>query len=491
MSRDAARARTLGGSGGGRHPHAAQREMAVAAYGGRRSAAAKPRHSHASNTGPKLSQQLQPHKGPKRKPPHRAGGLTAHPRARFPTNFPQRVADGSEHNAQILTVDRDAPPPGLDENLPGPNCATAALPHAEMATERAKRQQRPSSRQQRSPPIPIAGRPASSAGASAASAAAAPDGIASALSELASLQRLAKDPLDEARYARPQTAAGAIGGSPGAAGLAPGTAVSRAADEEEESADKLRVRLSAAEAVMRKLHRRNSQLEESAKESAARPQTAAAVPGEEDTGAQLLAGADEQALFLLQQKEADLQQMRDYTAQLSEQLRSAEAQQQQGRPAAATASATDSGEYRDRYMRMRSDYRSLLRSRVGSLKRTTVQQQQREQSELLGKLDAALQEEAELHRRESQRLNEELYLREKQSCDWHVERRILESRLAEMDKSLRMRDEIDGAIESKMSALFARLQSLESQNIQLEQANEQLKTQVSGGGSGDGGGPPV
>ena len=83
-----------------------------------------------------------------------------------------------------------------------------------------------------SPPIPIAGRPASSAGASAASAAAAPDGIASALSELASLQRLAKDPLDEARYARPQTAAGAIGGSPGAAGLAPGTAVSRAADEE-------------------------------------------------------------------------------------------------------------------------------------------------------------------------------------------------------------------------------------------------------------------
>ena len=55
--------------------------------------------------------------------------------------------------------------------------------------------------------------------------------------------------------------------------------------------------------------------------------------------------------------------------------------------------------------------------------------QMREQHQLLEQLDAALKEEADLHRRESSRLNEELYMQEKKECDWFVERRLLEEKV--------------------------------------------------------------
>lgn len=51
-----------------------------------------------------------------RKPPARTG---AGPRARFPSNFPHRVADGSTDNAQVFTLDREGPPP-LDSRAAGP-----------------------------------------------------------------------------------------------------------------------------------------------------------------------------------------------------------------------------------------------------------------------------------------------------------------------------------------------------------------------------------
>eukprot|EP00967_Tisochrysis_lutea_P103496 scaffold156272_cov29-Tisochrysis_lutea.AAC.1 len=182
--------------------------------------------------------------------------------------------------------------------------------------------------------------------------------------------------------------------------------------------------------------------------------------------------------------------MRDYTAQLQERLQSVAAlQMENGNEASGSGVServeTANAEYRDRYLRMRNDYRSLLKSRVGSIKKATPISRQSEQAVLLSQLDAALQEEADLHRRESQRLNEELYRQEKRSCDWHVERRILETRLAEMEGSIKQRDEIDGAIEKKMAALFTRLQQLESANLQLEQTNEELMSKVGASAGGN------
>ena len=92
-----------------------------------------------------------------------------------------------------------------------------------------------------------------------------------------------------------------------------------------------------------------------------------------------------------------------------------------------------------------------------------------------GDLDSALKEEAELHRLESQRLNEELYLQEKRQCDWYVEKHTLQQQMGGMQQELAQRDELDGEIESKMAALFSRMKRLEDENIQLAETNEVLR----------------
>lgn len=62
----------------------------------------------------------------------------------------------------------------------------------------------------------------------------------------------------------------------------------------------------------------------------------------------------------------------------------------------------------------------------GLEKDSSVGVQEQERNVLLEQLDVALRDEAELHRKESQRLNEELYLQEKKTCDSYVEKRLLQ-----------------------------------------------------------------
>jgi len=142
------------------------------------------------------------------------------------------------------------------------------------------------------------------------------------------------------------------------------------------------------------------------------------------------------------------------------------------------AAAARNAEYRERYMRMRSEYRQLLRSRTDSIKKEGRLSQEVERNALLGQLEHALRDEADLHRKESQRLNEELYLQEKKTCDGYVEKRLLQDRLAALEAEIQQRDSLDGEIDSKMVSLFNRLKQLEDTNLQLEQSNEQLKGQL-------------
>ena len=335
-----------------------------------------------------------------------------------------------------------------------------------------------------------------------------------AFSELDELRGLAAaDPKDAGRFeaaARPMTAPSAPLEVPAeylqaAAPARPGTSAGRVETEEE-----LRVRLLAAESVMRKLYRRNSQLEEQQKEQQrpatsgglvgrdagpstpdARPQTSAGVSagvpgaapegeeGEGEGGGIGMSAANEHALYLLRQKESDLQRMKEYTAGLHAQLTEATALGATNNPTAATATAAAAAEanaeYRERYMRMRGEYRQLLRSRADSLKRSSRSTMDREQQALLGQMETALQDEADLHRSESQRLNEELYLQEKRQCDWYVEKHTLQQQMGGMQQELAQRDELDGEIESKMAALFSRMKRLEDENIQLAETNEVLR----------------
>ena len=172
--------------------------------------------------------------------------------------------------------------------------------------------------------------------------------------------------------------------------------------------------------------------------------------------------------------------MREYTSQLASRIEHMAAEQQkltQARPSSATTDARND-EYRDRYMRMRGEYRSLLRSRTDSVRKSGKLSAQKEQTVLIDQLDTALKDEAELHRKESQRLNEELYLQEKKSCDWYVEKRLLQDRLQAMEKEIGERDQLEGKIDDKMLALFGRLKALEDANLRLEQSNEALRAKA-------------
>jgi len=253
-----------------------------------------------------------------------------------------------------------------------------------------------------------------------------------------------------------------------------------------ETEAELRARLSVAENVMRKLYRKTTQLEEQLATSPQRPQTAAAgtregwaadgAGGASPTGEQQPSTSEAQALFLLQQKETDLQKMRDYTSQLASRLETLSndqlAMKNDGQQA---ATAARNAEYRDRYMRMRGEYRQLLRSRTDSIKKAGKLSQEQERNVLLEQLDAALKDEADLHKRESQRLNEELYLQEKKNCDAYVEKRLLQDRLSALEQEMAARDDLEGEIDGKMVALFNRLKQLEDANLMLEQDNESLK----------------
>ena len=189
----------------------------------------------------------------------------------------------------------------------------------------------------------------------------------------------------------------------------------------------------------------------------------------------------EQALYMLQEKEADLQRMRDYTSQLAARLEHLASEQQRSsaaRPSTAAGPSSRNDEYRDRDMRMRGEYRNLLRSRTDSVRKSGRIAQDKEHGMLIDQLDQALKEEAELHRKESQRLNEELYMQEKKSCDWYVEKRLLQDRLQALESEIGQRDQLEGQIDEKMLALFSRLKSLEDANVKLEQRNEELRTKA-------------
>ena len=221
-----------------------------------------------------------------------------------------------------------------------------------------------------------------------------------------------------------------------------------------ENEEELRLRLASAESVMRKLYRRNNELEQTVSQLAT--DTDAAHASDDKLGkppidptlksiqqvgpSTDLEGADAHALFMLQQKEKDLMEMREYSAALQKQLDSAAVLSGEQETISANGRITaEANEYKKQLARARSDYRKLLRSRVGVVKGgnkvSEAVARTGDQEALLEHLDKALLEEANLHRLESQRLNEKLYLQEKQSCDWYVERRVLEGKLVSLGPS--------------------------------------------------------
>ena len=260
------------------------------------------------------------------------------PRARFPAQFPvhqqvhqPRARQGQARSRSLAEhLPQRAAPPQHGHGRGHGHGSESSYLHRQLPPRQPQPAARPQTAELRGAPLDTAEYQA-------------------AFSELDELRGLAEaDPKDAGRFeaaARPKTAPSAPPEVPAeylqaAAPARPGTSAGRAETEEE-----LRVRLLAAESVMRKLYRRNSQLEEQHKEQqrpatsgglagreaepgtpAARPQTSAGLPAADGEGRGVeLSAANEQALYLLRQKESDLQRMKEYTAGLQAQLTGATA----------------------------------------------------------------------------------------------------------------------------------------------------------------------
>merc|ERR1712216_640775 len=98
---------------------------------------------------------------------------------------------------------------------------------------------------------------------------------------------------------------------------------------------------------------------------------------------------------------------------------------------------------------------------------------------VVSRMEGTLREEEEDRNETIALLNERLYEQEQRSCDWFVEKKLLETQLKESQQQLQQRDELESHIETRMYSLFARLKQLEDDNMWLEQQVESQNSPAS------------
>mmetsp|Transcript_11310 Transcript_11310/g.36128 ORF Transcript_11310/g.36128 Transcript_11310/m.36128 type:complete len:447 (+) Transcript_11310:3-1343(+) len=279
----------------------------------------------------------------------------------------------------------------------------------------------------------------------------------------------------------------------------------------------LQQRLSVAEQVMRKLYKQNQRLREKLKTHGAerassagpgRPSTAGSsltvVAPPEDLLAPLFESqrkAEEHLAFVLAERERTIEELRQRVAKLESEFWSMKLQQRQKLDAATqemvgdlqreleTAKA-DSRRFRTMYERLAKDHRKLVQKRMGVVTRTTVFSEhadaQAAHDQVSGLMQALRRRVTNLEREralEVTTLNSKLSEAERKTCDWYVEKRLLEDKVKGLSREVQRRDALEEKIEACVHALFQRLQQVEADNVALRHQLE-LATGTRVGSSG-------
>ena len=113
------------------------------------------------------------------------------------------------------------------------------------------------------------------------------------------------------------------------------------------------------------------------------------------------------------------------------------------------------------YRRIRADYRRLVEQRVQATRRSRVAATGA--TGVVNELRARLVKEMDERDQDAALLQSRLYERDKKEADWYVERRLLESRIEELTKSIEERDALDNQLETCACALFDRVKVLEKE----------------------------
>eukprot|EP00899_Mesostigma_viride_P000997 jgi/Mesvir1/10899/Mv08608-RA.2 len=117
------------------------------------------------------------------------------------------------------------------------------------------------------------------------------------------------------------------------------------------------------------------------------------------------------------------------------------------------------------YKKIRNDYNRLLTRRVEAM--SMSRGPSKEAKDLLVSMKERLTREMAEREQESALFNAKLYETEQKSADGYVEKRLLEHKVAKLEKELQERDTLDAQIETCVCSLFEKMTELEKTNQSL------------------------
>ncbi|CAG9467754.1 unnamed protein product [Pedinophyceae sp. YPF-701] len=137
------------------------------------------------------------------------------------------------------------------------------------------------------------------------------------------------------------------------------------------------------------------------------------------------------------------------------------------------------------YTNMKSQYYRLLRKRADAVEQSdkVVGAVKALVRDLLHRLEAEIEE----REAESALYNAKLYELERLQADWYVERRVLEERLAEREEELAGRDRLDGRMNTLVAGMHAKMAAMERQ-LSTQTRDESGSAGEAGGEAGSAGG---
>jgi len=219
--------------------------------------------------------------------------------------------------------------------------------------------------------------------------------------------------------------------------------------------------------VMRKLYKRNVELEKSVHLLELRVKELETEGSKKDDSAPAFIPKDSPAFQALRERDAAVQALR---AELAEERKRADAAEaavaQRGHAGVEMSNGlrravAESRAHFTQYRRIRTDYRRLVEQRVQATRRSRAVANG--STSVVDQLRSRLVKEMDERDQDAALLQSRLYERDKKEADWYVERRLLENRIEQLTKSIEERDSLDNQLESCACALFDRVKLLERQ----------------------------
>ncbi|ETV65246.1 hypothetical protein H257_17966 [Aphanomyces astaci] len=243
-------------------------------------------------------------------------------------------------------------------------------------------------------------------------------------------------------------------------------------------------KLKIAETVIRKLYKKNLELEKALVQAKAdnqnqaqpapyeptldKPPTIESVQGIESQ-------KDEYLKYLAAEQDKTIQELKRKIETLAD---AQDARNPGGKSANSTKAAAisrlekrlqeaigESSRQKQSYMKLKSDYKRLLLQRTRSISGSSeIDSHARELLALMEKRLLKVEDERE---QDMALYNMKLFETEQQNCDDYVAKKMLENEMAKVTTDVKERDNLDDQIEKCMLGVFERLHQVEQENIQL------------------------